>query len=115
MTKKENPGEVALHQRVYRARGKAREHPCVDCEGPATEWSRIHGRDGKDVKDYEPRCKKDHHAYDRANWEAGIARRDTANISKAATRTNLARWKDPEHRAKMSAAVAASNRRRAGK
>ena len=109
-----DPGYETRHDRLRRKRGQARKHPCTDCKGPAIEWSQIHGTDGLDVwNDYVPRCKKCHHAYDRPNWDEGIANRDTSGISQAATQTNKKRWQDPSHRAKMSAAVAASNRRRA--
>jgi hypothetical protein len=111
---KDDAASVALHQRVQRLRGKATEHLCVDCDGPAVDWSRIHGRDGKRIDDYAPRCKKCHHKYDRTNWEVGIRNRNMTNTSKAATETNRKRWQDPEHRAKMSNAVAESNRRRGG-
>lgn len=59
-------GYGSLHTRVERARGKASEHQCVDCPNPnpAEQWSCIHGRDGKDVWDYEPRCTKCHAEYD---------------------------------------------------
>lgn len=110
----EDPSYDTRHDRLRRARGKARVHACVDCGGPADEWSQVHGTDGLNVEtDYVPRCKKDHHAYDRGNWDEGIRKRDVTNISAAATAENKKRWQDPAHRAKMSAAVAESNRRRA--
>jgi hypothetical protein len=37
----ENPGYVAVHDRVHRARGKASEHRCT-CGAPAAEWSYDH-------------------------------------------------------------------------
>src|SRR5262249_32001674 len=44
-----------------------KDHQCVDCRGPARDWSLIHGRDGNDPADFEPRCRKCHIAYDQPN------------------------------------------------
>lgn len=30
------------------------------------DWSRIHGRSGRDIEDYEPMCRKCHMLYDRS-------------------------------------------------
>jgi hypothetical protein len=55
---------VGRHNRVRRARGPARDYPCVGCGGPAREWSQRHDTDGLDPADYDPRCCKCHFAYD---------------------------------------------------
>lgn len=60
----ENPGVDARHLRVIRARGKAAEHPCVDCGGTARDWSQIHDADPLVVTNYEPRCRRCHRRYD---------------------------------------------------
>lgn len=57
-------GYQARHSRVWRARGKASAQVCVDCGGAAKEWSQVHGTDGLDVFDYEPRCRHCHYVYD---------------------------------------------------
>jgi hypothetical protein len=71
---------IGAHLRVSRQRGPAADYECVDCEGPAKEWSLSH--EAQDVKeeqrgrylvpyspdpnDYEPRCKQCHSYYDQA-------------------------------------------------
>lgn len=73
----------AIHMRVRAERGSAREHECVDCGGPAAEWSYDHtdpnektARRGNslvaystDLSRYVPRCVRDHRAYDREKEE----------------------------------------------
>ena len=105
-----------LHAKLRRERGVARDLLCSECEGQASEWAQIHDTDGTDLnKHYKPMCKKCHHAYDYENWNQGIKERDTSNNSIALTNANRARWRDPKWRAKMSKAVAESNRRRAAR
>ena len=57
---------TALHNRVYRRRGKA-DH-CEQCgkDDPAEryEWAQKHGTDGTDVNDYIPMCVPCHRTYD---------------------------------------------------
>jgi hypothetical protein len=56
----------ALHLRLKRLRGKAKEYGCVDCDGPALEWSQIHDTSGLDLwEHYEPRCRSCHINYDK--------------------------------------------------
>lgn len=77
------------HHRTRRAKGRADEHACVDCGGPADHWS----YDGKDPNayfgraqtlgglmlwsdnpdHYEPRCKPCHKQYDTtwSQWDQG--------------------------------------------
>lgn len=64
----------ATHGRVRKARGPAKNYPCTDCSGPARDWSLIHGRDGADPADFEPRCRKCHIAYDRMKARQGRRR-----------------------------------------
>lgn len=56
------------HERVWKARGKASEHRCVDCGGQAAEWS-YRARTGYSVNpaDYDPRCVSCHRRYDASN------------------------------------------------
>jgi hypothetical protein len=67
------------HDRIVAVRGKASEHSCVDCGGPARDWSLIHDAPDEriaasgcaaglayslDVWAYEPRCAMCHKRYD---------------------------------------------------
>jgi hypothetical protein len=54
--RKPDAGYGPLHERVLKARGRASEQPCVDCDGQARHWSQKHGTTGQDPYDYEPRC-----------------------------------------------------------
>ena len=58
------PGYIARHARMRKIRGRARDLPCVDCGGPAREWSQRRDTDGLDPFDYDPRCPPCHRAYD---------------------------------------------------
>lgn len=65
---------AAAHYRVQSARGRASDHPCADCQGPARDWSYEGGdplervemvkgsprRYSLDVSLYEPRCRSCH-------------------------------------------------------
>jgi hypothetical protein len=82
------------HERPFKAYGKASLYLCVDCDKRAQDWSRIHGTTGEDADDYDPRCKKCHHSYDKAIHDAATARGYET------------RW-TPEARAKASADMAA--------
>lgn len=67
----------AVHRRLSRSRGPAREYSCVDCGGAAAEWS-YDGLDGAelttaqgsayslDLARYAPRCVSCHRSFDRA-------------------------------------------------
>lgn len=64
----------SVHQRLRRVRGRAAEHPCVDCSGPAYDWSLsatpTHVTEGgrgysTDLDDYEPRCRSCHRAQEK--------------------------------------------------
>lgn len=68
-------GYTALHERVRRARGPARDHSCIDCHQPASEWSYDHldpnGQVSAEgfpfsvkIEHYEPRCSSCHYRFD---------------------------------------------------
>jgi hypothetical protein len=72
-------GYTAAHGRVKRVRGLAEALMCVDCGGPATDWSlkkdarharaATSGREAglrysHDPNDYDPRCRSCHGKYD---------------------------------------------------
>lgn len=78
--KDDAPGWAAIHKRLARERGKATDYSCVDCHGPAREWS-YDGRDANELvgeangfmlayslelAHYEPRCSSCHRKYDNA-------------------------------------------------
>lgn len=86
------PTYRSAHSRLTRTRGKASAHLCVDCGGPAHEWSYNHDdpeefvthktRNGKhgerivtvhysaDPDHYSPRCRRCHIIHDQARQEA---------------------------------------------
>lgn len=58
---------TALHNRVYRARGKANHCDRCGADDPAKryEWAMLHGTDGTDVHEhYMPMCQHCHRTYD---------------------------------------------------
>jgi hypothetical protein len=70
-----NPKYSAVHQRLYARFGQARDHACVDCGEPATEWSYNHHdpderHDSRGVAYstkfayYSPRCSACHATFD---------------------------------------------------
>lgn len=75
-TKGETPAWAAIHKRLDRERGKASRIACVDCGGPAREWSYDNADpdqlvDAKkgcayslDLSHYEPRCTSCHRIFD---------------------------------------------------
>ena len=81
----EVPTYRAMHLRLDQARGKASEHPCADCGGPATEWSYdgqdpmalVGTKNGSRVTyslnpiHYDPRCTPCHRAFDAAQRREG--------------------------------------------
>lgn len=76
---------TALHNRVYRARGKAsRCEQCATADGPY-EWAMRHGTDGTDVNEYVSLCRPCHRLYDLGRLTLGqreeIGRRVAAGES----------------------------------
>lgn len=74
----DNAGYAAIHDRVKRARGRARDHECVECGGPAAEWAYDNAdprelvavwcgsevRYSTDPSHYLPMCVRDHRRFD---------------------------------------------------
>lgn len=72
------PTWAAIHKRLERQRGRASQRACVDCAGPAKEWSyngsdpgQLVGMFGRsslayslDLTNYDPRCVRCHRVYD---------------------------------------------------
>lgn len=79
----DGPGYSGAHARLYRCRGPANAHACVDCGELAKDWSYSGGcpreltdpksgcRYSPDPDRYEPRCRKCHRAHDRIGGGAG--------------------------------------------
>ena len=77
----DTPSYITVHHRVEALRGKASLHTCVDCGGPASDWSYDHsdpeplteitngGRTiaaySTDLNCFEPRCRSCHVRFDR--------------------------------------------------
>jgi hypothetical protein len=70
------PTYSSAHHRVRRLRGRARDHPCADCDARASSWSYTggdpdelrdarHGAYSLDVARYVPRCARCHVRADR--------------------------------------------------
>lgn len=69
---------AAIHQRLRRRRGPARNYSCVDCGGAAAHWSysREYGCNARlgefgpysvDIDEYDPRCVACHKKFDLAH------------------------------------------------
>ena len=59
-------GYKSLHMWVYSQGGRAAEHLCVACLGPAREWANVSGTYRRDMDDFVPLCSTCHGWYDRA-------------------------------------------------
>jgi len=58
------PTDNALHKRIVRRYGSAKNYFCVDCDEKAADWSHTHDTDRLDIENYEPRCRQCHIVYD---------------------------------------------------
>lgn len=64
----------ALHTRIKRARGRAAQYNCVECDGPADDWAYTYGcpRETQsprgpyttDISRYQPMCRSCHRSFD---------------------------------------------------
>lgn len=74
---KDKPSYGAVHARIKRYRGFANQFNCIDCNGPAQDWSlnlncnyELIEERGRlvpisyNTNDYDPRCKRCHGIYD---------------------------------------------------
>lgn len=64
--KKNTDNYWTLHWRIRVARGPASEYDCEHCPEQAHDWAWLHDRDGQDVNDFIPLCRKCHVAYDQS-------------------------------------------------
>jgi hypothetical protein len=72
--KHDTVGYAGAHDRVEAVRGRAKNHPCVDCDRPAHDWSYNHNDPDEQVSEYgpfssdpgyyEPRCRRCHRIFD---------------------------------------------------
>lgn len=78
------PTWAAVHKRLERQLGRASERECIDCGGPAKEWSYTYGandelvdakglRYSEDFTFYAPRCIPCHRRYDMAHPRCEVA------------------------------------------
>lgn len=79
--RRDDPGYVGAHYRVKFLHGSASDHPCVDCDRPAEDWSYDHtdldelvdprGRPySPDPSHYHPRCRRCHKRFDNTAKES---------------------------------------------
>jgi hypothetical protein len=89
-----------MHKRVRTARGSAKLQKCVLCaergiDKQARDWARLHDRDGKDIMDYVPLCRRCHIYYDQAPGGPVPPRREkkaqAADLDAGSSRGNLRR------------------------
>jgi NAD-dependent SIR2 family protein deacetylase len=66
----------ARHERVYSARGKAKDYTCLHCTIKiASDWALVHEKNGLHVNDYIPLCRRCHMVYDQAKLNLPVVRR----------------------------------------
>jgi hypothetical protein len=108
------------HWRVRERRGPANLRKCVHCtasgsDKQARDWACLHDRDGEDVMDYIPLCRKCHIAYDGSGHrtphseetkallgEKNRSYKHTAEAVEKIRATSTGRKHTPESIAKMS-------------
>lgn len=64
----EKPSRSAIHKRINRSQGKARNFPCIDCGERACDWSSETEEYSTNPEEYKPRCRMCHLKKDK-NWE----------------------------------------------
>lgn len=90
---------ITKHERVYKAKGKAKEHKCIECGRSAQEWAQIHGTTGDHIDDYQPMCCSCHQKYDN-HWNE-ITKKKVGKSAKE-------RWADADYKIKTGAAISKS-------
>lgn len=63
----EKPSKLALHKRLHRKYGPAKNHICKRCERQAHDWANTTGKYTDQLKDYAPLCRSCHVKMDK-NW-----------------------------------------------
>jgi hypothetical protein len=82
---------TALHNRVYRARGKASHCEQCGAAGRKYEWAMRYGTDGTDVSDYVSLCKPCHRLYDLGRLTLGQREEIARRVAAGESQTSLAR------------------------
>jgi hypothetical protein len=59
-----SPSYDVWHHRVTKARGPASGYACVDCGGPAQDWSTVDSSSDDIHARFQPRCRRCHRYYD---------------------------------------------------
>lgn len=61
---------TAVHQMLYKKRGRAADYPCFICEKPASDWAyeQSGGLPFGNLDDYVPLCRSCHWMADRGNF-----------------------------------------------
>jgi len=73
------PSYDVWHSRVKKARGPASNYRCIDCGGPAGDWSTA-DRSSDDIRvRFQPRCRRCHRRYDGAVGEGSEVFSATVN------------------------------------
>jgi len=94
-----SPSYDVWHRRLKKARGPASDHLCIDCGGPAEDWSTAEPGSNDVRLRFQPRCRKCHRRYDgaigegnpRAKLTAGKVRELRARRAEGLTYQQLAR------------------------
>lgn len=56
----DKPNKLALHKRIYRKHGRAKDRKCAKCSNQANDWANVTGNYSDDIKDYLPLCRSCH-------------------------------------------------------
>jgi DNA-directed RNA polymerase subunit RPC12/RpoP len=89
----------AIHQRLRKERGPAREYPCISCGKTAYEWAYQHqgeelqdirGTYSENIADYEAMCRSCHRRLDKAPGDPDIGQKQRDRVSS-----------DPEYAARV--------------
>jgi hypothetical protein len=74
----ERPSYDVWHNRVKKVRGPASDYCCIDCGGPAEDWSTADPSSNDAWVRFQPRCRKCHRRYDGAIGEGSPRAKLTA-------------------------------------
>jgi hypothetical protein len=82
---------TALHNRVYRARGKASRCEQCGADGQQYEWAMKHGTDGTDLNEYVSLCRSCHRLYDLGHLTLGQREEIANRVAGGESQASLAR------------------------
>lgn len=112
MTPEQRREHRRFHDRLRAARGRAADYPCVDCGGPAKEWSWDKGSGETfgsgtfvdNFDEYSPRCQSCHRKMDVAGRTHSEETREKMRAAK------IGRPLSEEHRAAIGDALRGRSR-----